>query len=91
MDKSGRLWLEGIRSQLERGLARVLELRRRVYFPGLLRGRALRVDDTAFDIHNHVLAAAIDPPGGELQLLDTAAGLLGALLDRSRPLWSSGS
>jgi diacylglycerol O-acyltransferase len=87
LDESGQLRLDEIRSRLEGRLLRVPELRRRVYFPGLLRGRALWVDDAGFDIRNHVLETAIDPPGGQLQLLDTAARLHGTLLDRSRPLW----
>ena|SRR5215467_5735034 len=86
LDDRGRLRLEEIRSRLNRRLARLPELRRRVYFPGLLRGRALWVDDDGFDIQKHALEAAVDPPGGELQLLDTAARLYGSLLDRSRPL-----
>jgi diacylglycerol O-acyltransferase len=87
LDDSGQLRLDEIRGRIDRRLVRLPELRRCVYFPGLLRGRALWVDDADFDIRNHVLEASVPPPGGEPQLLDTAAKLYGKLLVRSRPLW----
>jgi diacylglycerol O-acyltransferase / wax synthase len=87
LDESGRLRLDEIRNRLERRLLRLPELRRRVYFPGVFRGRALWVDDGGFDIRNHILEAQVAGPGGEPGLLEAAAELYGKLLDRSRPLW----
>ncbi len=87
LDSAGVLRLAEIRERLDRRLARVPELRRRVYFPGTLRGGPLWVDDARFAIEQHVLQAAVPAPGGETELLETAAWLYGHLLDRRRPLW----
>jgi len=87
LNTSGQLRLPEIRERVNRRLAHVPQLRRRLYFPGPLGGKPLWVDDHQFDIQHHVHQAAVEPPGGELQLLDTAARLYGTLLDRRRPLW----
>jgi len=84
---SGQLRLPEIRERVNRRLARVPQLRRRLCFPGPLGGKPLWADDHRFDIEHHVHQAAVEPPGGELQLLDAAARLYGTLLDRTRPLW----
>ena len=84
---TGQLRLPEIRERVNRRLARVPQLRRRLYFPGPLGGKPLWADDHQFDIQHHVHQAAVEQPGGELQLLDTAARLYGTLLDRRRPLW----
>jgi WS/DGAT/MGAT family acyltransferase len=85
VDDSGRLKLEEIRRRLELRLPAVPALRRRLHFPGFLRGRPVWVDDDRFDIAHHVVAVTV--PGGEAQLLETAARIYGGLLDRRRPLW----
>lgn len=87
LNTSGQLRLQEIRERVNRRLAHVPQLRRRLRFPGPLGGRALWVDDHQFDIRHHVHETAVEPPGGELQLLDTAATLYGKLLDRGHPLW----
>lgn len=87
LDDSGRLRLAEIADRLDRRLARIPELRRRLYFPGVLRGGPLWVDDLRFDIHHHVHQEAVRAPGGEAQLLETAARLDERRLDRGRPLW----
>lgn len=86
LNTSGQLRLQEIRERVNRRLAHVPQLRR-LHFPGPLGGRALWVDDHQFDIQHHVHETAVEPPGGELQLLDAAAGLYGKLLDRGHPLW----
>ena len=87
VDTSGRLRLGEIAEELNRRLAHVPQFRRRVYLPGPLQGKALWVDDDRFDIHHHVRERTVDPPGGDTQLLDVAAGICDDLLDRTRPLW----
>jgi WS/DGAT/MGAT family acyltransferase len=87
VDPPGRLRLGEIVDRLSRRLATVPRLRRRVLFPGPLRGRPLWVDDAGFDLQQHVLEAKVEPPGGDGELLDKAAELCGSVLDRSRPLW----
>lgn len=83
----GRLRLDELAGEFGERLVHAPALRRRVYYPGPLLGRPLWVDDDRFDILRHVHQAAIDPPGGDIELLDAAARICGDLLDRSRPLW----
>ena len=87
VDPSGRLRLGEIVDRLSRRLAMLPQLRRRVLFPGPLRGRPLWVDDAGFDLQRHVFETEVEPPGGDGELLDKAAELCGSMLDRSRPLW----
>lgn len=87
LDTSGQLRLGEIRDHMNRRMARVPDLRRRVHLPGFLRGRPLWVDDDHFDIAHHVHQTAIQPPGGDVELLEAAAEVYGSLLDRGRPLW----
>lgn len=87
LDTSGRLRIDEIQERVNRRLAHVPQLRRRLHLPGPLGGKPLWVDDHQFGIQHHVHEAAVDPPGSELQLLDTAARLYGTLLDRRHPLW----
>lgn len=44
-------------------------------------------DDPDFDVTRHVHRLAVEPPGGEEQLLDAVAARMAVRLDRSRPLW----
>jgi WS/DGAT/MGAT family acyltransferase len=87
VDGAGRLLMAEIRDRVNRRLGHVPQLRRRLHFPGLLGGQPLWVDDQRFDIHNHVHEAAVEPPGGDPQLLDAAARVYGQELDRRHPLW----
>lgn len=87
LDTSGQLRLGEIRDRLNRRLALVPDLRRRVHVPGLLRGRPIWVDDDRFDIEHHVHQMAVGPSGGDVGLLEVAAQIYGGLLDRGRPLW----
>ena len=84
---SGQLRLDELADSLSRRLGHVPQLRRRVHFPGPLQGRALWVDDGRLDIRQHVHETAVDPPGGDTELLDAAARIYASVLDRSRPLW----
>ncbi|HZC99820.1 MAG TPA: wax ester/triacylglycerol synthase family O-acyltransferase [Actinomycetes bacterium] len=87
LDGSGQLRIAEIRERVDRRLAHVRQLRQRLYVPGPLGGKPLWVDDPRFDIRHHVHETAIEPPGGDPQLLDAAARLYGRLLNRGRPLW----
>ena len=87
LDDSGRLRMQQIGERLDRRTTRVPELRKRLFAPGLLRGRPLWIDDDHFDIKRHVFEFAVNPPGDEQQLLEAAAHLYDRLLDRSKPLW----
>ena len=87
LDGSGQLRLEEIRVRLDRRVALIPQLRRRVHFPGPLRGRPLWVDDHRFAIEHHVHQTAVPSPGGDVQLLETATRTYESLLDRRQPLW----
>jgi len=87
LDAGGRpRWAE-IHDRIRAGLAAAPKLRKVVYRPGPLAGRPLWVDDPAFAIERHVEQAAVEPPGGEDELLALAERLMRPPLDRSRPLW----
>ena len=45
------------------------------------------IDDPDFDLDYHVRRAALPAPGGEIELAEFAAEVMGRPLDRSRPLW----
>ncbi|HEX6301202.1 MAG TPA: wax ester/triacylglycerol synthase family O-acyltransferase [Acidimicrobiia bacterium] len=87
LDATGQLRIEEIRDQMARRLTQIPELRRRVHFPGLLGGRPLWVDDDRFAIEHHVFEIAVASPGGDGELLETAAQIYEGLLDRGGPLW----
>lgn len=52
-------------------------------------GRPLWVDDSGFDIRNHVRSLACPPPGDETALLTAAVAAVTEPLVFSRPLWSA--
>jgi WS/DGAT/MGAT family acyltransferase len=87
LEPTGRLKLAEIQQRIHDGLRAAPKLRKVVYRPGPLAGRPLWVDDPALRIEHHVAQAAVDPPGGEEELLRLAERLMRTLLDRSRPLW----
>lgn len=47
----------------------------------------LWIEDPDFDIDFHLRRAALPAPGGEAELAEFAAEVMGRPLDRSRPLW----
>jgi diacylglycerol O-acyltransferase / wax synthase len=47
----------------------------------------LWIEDPDFDIDFHLRRAALPAPGGEAELAEFAAEIIGRPLDRSRPLW----
>jgi diacylglycerol O-acyltransferase / wax synthase len=77
LDDEGRLRMSEITGRLERRLPLVPQLRRRLHVPGPLGGRPLWVDDPAF----------VPVPGGDREVLETAARVSMRRLDRRRPLW----
>jgi diacylglycerol O-acyltransferase / wax synthase len=87
LDPTGILRLALMKNRLERRMALLPQLRRRLYTPGLLGGRPLWVDDPSFSIVDHVHEAIVDPPGEEGELLAAAERILRPPLDRGRPPW----
>ncbi|TFB84253.1 hypothetical protein E3O44_15555, partial [Cryobacterium algoricola] len=70
-------------------IRRVPRLRQRLVDVPVGCGRPAWVDDPAFDVANHLSSRVCPAPGGEAAVFDVAAGLLGARLPRSRPLWTA--
>lgn len=62
-------------------------LRQRLRFPPLRLGTPFWIDDTEFDLANHVRRVTLPPPGGEAELHELVGEVLSPPLDRSRPLW----
>jgi diacylglycerol O-acyltransferase / wax synthase len=87
VDPSGRLRLGEILDRLSRRLATVPQLRRRVLFPGPLRGRPLWVDDAGFDLQRHVFETEVEPPGGDGELLDGPTELGGQVAHGAMIRW----
>src|SRR5215472_9754695 len=83
-DSTGALLLKSIKQRLARRLTLAPQLRRRIYAPGLFRGRPCWVDDERFSIDRHVFETNVSAPGGEKELLEAAERLLRPLLNRSR-------
>jgi diacylglycerol O-acyltransferase / wax synthase len=84
---AGTLDAPALLSRLDRRLARVPELRQRLWYPGLFRGGPVWVDDQDFSIGRHVHVGALPAGADESDLLETAARLMEPLLDRTHPLW----
>lgn len=87
LDRSGELDIDPLCTRLEQRLSGIPALRRSVRAAGLLRGRAIWVDDPSFDVRSHVRAVAVPSPGGDDELDDAASAAMATLLDRSRPVW----
>src|SRR5579864_9196557 len=68
----GRVLIERLREHVASRLDRVPQLRQFVYQPGVLRGRPLLVDDSRFNIENHVLLETLPAPGGEAAAFEFA-------------------
>jgi hypothetical protein len=86
-DRDGRVRLDAVRRELGRRLHQVPRLRQVVLRPPLAQGLPLWVDDTAFDLGNHLRVVQLPTPGGERELLVLCDQLCMRLLDRARPLW----
>ena len=87
LDAFGRLRFEEIADRLDRRLARVPQLRRRVHQGGLFTGSPIWVDDDRFETSTHLRELAIPAPGGDRQLLDAAARAFAGRIDRHGALW----
>jgi diacylglycerol O-acyltransferase len=45
------------------------------------------VDDVDFDIHRHLRATSVPPPGGPAEVAELMSRLMTSRMDRTRPLW----
>ena len=86
-DPDGRLRVDAVRQELAGRLQLVPRLRQRVLWPRVGQGLPLWVDDSGFDLANHVRTVQVPAPGGERELRGLCDALCLRLLDRARPLW----
>lgn len=77
------------RAQIERRLHLLEPLRRRLRDVPFALDHPFWVDDPDFDLDYHVRHTAVAPPGGDEQLSELVARLIGRPLDRRRPLWET--
>jgi diacylglycerol O-acyltransferase len=84
-DARGALRIEALSEEIERRHHLVPKLRMRVMVFGQL--HPTWVDDTRFDMKNHLHTLALPDPGSDEQLLDVCADLISVPLDREHPLW----
>jgi WS/DGAT/MGAT family acyltransferase len=87
LDPAGDLRLEGLRQAIESRLHLVPRFRQVILTPGRFRGGPLWIDDSDFDIAEHIQVRALPSPGGEPELLDAVEQLRKRRLHPSRPLW----
>ena len=78
---------ESILRSIESRLDVIPRYRQKVAFLPLSFDTPVWIDDTEFDIRNHVLRAALPKPGGDRELQEYVARVFSRQLDRQRPLW----
>ena len=81
--------LSAWRTQIDRRLHILEPLRRRLREVPFGLDHPFWVDDPAFDLDFHVRHTAVPPPGGDAQLGELVARIVGRPLDRRRPLWET--
>jgi diacylglycerol O-acyltransferase / wax synthase len=81
--------LAEVRRLLAERVESVPRLRRRLVRTPVGAGGPIWVDDTGFDIRDHVRVVECRAPGDERALLDTALDVAMTPLDRDAPLWSA--
>lgn len=76
-----------VRDLVESRLHLLPPFRRRLVEIPLQIHHPLWIEDPDFDLDYHLRRAALPAPGGERELAEFAADVMGRPLDRSRPLW----
>ena len=79
--------VEALREHVAGRLHLLPRFRRRPLTSGLRLHDPVWVDDSQFDIANHVVSATAEEPGGPGELRELAGRLLSVPLDRCHPLW----
>jgi diacylglycerol O-acyltransferase len=87
LDSTGRLRSDEIRRVIEARLHLVPRFRQRIHAPKRGMGGPLWVDDPGFDVSNHIHQLPLQPPAGELELIDAVERLRRRPLDPALPLW----
>jgi diacylglycerol O-acyltransferase / wax synthase len=81
--------IESLRAAIASKLEAVPRSRQRVTPVPLAVGRPVWTDDPHFNIDYHVRLTALPRPGGRAQLRTLVGRVMGAQLDRRRPLWET--
>jgi diacylglycerol O-acyltransferase len=79
--------LGAFRRQVSRRLHLLEPLRRRLVEVPLGLDHPFWIEDPDFDLDFHIRHTAVPPPGGDEQLQELVARLIGRPLDRAHPLW----
>ena len=78
---------EKVRALVENRLPLLPPFRRRLVDVPFSLHHPLWIEDPDFDLDYHVRRAALPSPGGDRELAEFAAEVMGRPLDRTRPLW----
>lgn len=79
--------LETIQRDLDAKMQFIPRYRQRLMTPPFNLGHPIWVDDTDFDIKNHVIGVTLSKPGTMVQFRRLVSKLFAGMLDRKRPLW----
>ena len=80
---------QSFRAQIAGRLDRLEPFRRRLVEVPFGLDHPWWVDDPDFDLDYHIRRAALPAPGGDAELSDLVARIIGQPMDRSRPLWEA--
>lgn len=86
-DEKGAFRLDDVRARVAERLHLFPRFRKRVATVPFGQGRPVWVDDTEFDIANHVKVMVLPEPGSREELAAACARLHMHCLDRNHPLW----
>jgi WS/DGAT/MGAT family acyltransferase len=79
--------LQAIQEDLDAKMQFIPRYRQRLQTTPLNLGHPVWLDDTEFDIKNHVIGLTLPKPGTMTQFRRLVSKLFGVVLDRKRPLW----
>ena len=86
VSRSGAIAIDRVRAHIASCLHVVPRYRQRLAWVPM-RGRAVWVDETQFNLEYHVRHTAVPRPGGQAQLRELASRIMSQQLDRGKPLW----
>ena len=89
LDTEASLDVAAVREALTRRITAIPRLRQRLMDVPFGCGRPVWVDDSSFDISNHVGSVGCAAPGDEQALMDVVAETVTRPLPPGRPLWSA--
>jgi WS/DGAT/MGAT family acyltransferase len=84
--RNGAIAIDRIRAHIASCLHVVPRYRQRLAWVPM-RGRAVWVDESHFNLEYHVRHTAVPRPGGEPELRELASRIMSQQLDRGKPLW----